>query len=296
MQKKILITGCSGFIGRHAVSYSLKNGYRVVGLDLKPLGIKDKDLAFVRGDINDMRAVERAARGCRYVLHLAAMTSLPDFRYDLHRSYGTNVMGFLNVIEAAKRNRCAKFAYASSSAVYGDSFSEESVIDVKAQRNHYGKSKLIDEMIADSYADSFKLSTVGLRYFNVYGPGEEVKERSSPVTQFLKSRRKDGAITIFGDGKQSKDFIHVDDAIRITFMLIESRKGVGVFNVGTGVSTSFNEVARIMGPAKVAYVRNPYLSSYIFYLKADTRRLRKAIGKYQFIRLKDGISRLMGRT
>lgn len=291
--KRILITGCSGFIGRHAVSYALNNGYDVVGLDLNPLDKKHKNLTFIRGDINNKNTVEKAAEGCDYVLHLAAATSIPDFQYDLYTNYTTNVVGFMNVIEAAKSNKCKKFVYASSSAVYQNDFGEDAIIKVKELRNHYGKSKLIDELIADSYIDAYKLSAVGLRYFNIYGSGEEVKLRSSPITQFLYSKRKNDTITIFGDGKQAKDFTHIDDAIKITFKLMESRKSLGVYNVGTGIATNFIHIAELMNPKKVVYVKNPYLSSYIFYLKADTRRLLKEIKGYQFISVEKGISRLL---
>jgi nucleoside-diphosphate-sugar epimerase len=257
--KRILITGCSGFIGRHAVSYALNHGYEVVGLDLKPLDKKHKSLTFIKGDINNKNTVERAAEGCTHVLHLAAATSLPDFQYDLYSNYSTNVLGFLNVIEAAKINKCQKFVYASSSAVYQKSYSEDSIIEFKKLRNHYGKSKLIDEAIADSYIDAYKLSAVGLRYFNIYGPGEEVKQRPSPITQFLYSKRKNDTIAIFGNGKQAKDFTHIDDTIKITFKLMESKKSLGVYNVGTGIATNFIHIAKLMHPKKIVYIKNPYL-------------------------------------
>ena len=292
MPKKILITGCSGFIGKHAVSYALKTGYSVVGLDIKSTDMKNGKFTFIKGSINDKATVSRAVKGCNYILHLAAATSLPDFQYDLYSNYTTNVLGFLNVIEAAKRNGCKKFVYASSSGVYQDKYSEDSVINVGTQRNHYGKSKLMDEMIADSYIDSYKLSAVGLRFFNVYGPGEEVKERSSPIAQFIMSKRKNDTIVIFGDGTQSKDFTHIDDTIKITFKLMEDKKSLGIYNIGTGVATNFNRVARLINPARIVYTKNPYLSSYIFYLKADTRRLFKRIGKYKFVTVEEGISRL----
>ncbi len=292
-KRSILVTGCSGFIGRHAVSYALKNGYRVVGLDIKPIDIKDKDLRFIKGSVTDREVVEKAARGCDYIIHLAAATSLPDFQYNLYRDYGINVMGFLNVIEAARKNKCKKFVYASSSAVYLNGYSEDTAIDINALRNHYGKSKLIDDAIAESYIDASKLSVVGLRFFNVYGPGELVKLRPSPITQFTVSKKKDDTITLFGDGKQAKDFVHINDVIKITFKLMKSKKSSGVYNVGTGIATSFITLARLMKPKKIIYTKNPYVSSYIYYLKADTTKLIKEIGKYHFITVKKGVSRLL---
>ncbi len=295
MTKKILITGCSGFIGMHAVNYALKHDYIVVGFDHKQVDIKDKNFTFIKGDISDKESVAKAAKGCDYIFHLAAATSLPDFQYNLYRAYTINIVGFMNAIEAAKENKCKKFIYASSSGVYQNEYSEDSVVNVNTQRNHYGKSKLIDDMISDSYIDSYKLSSVGLRYFNVYGPGEEVKQRPSPLTCMIVEAKKTGAVTIFGDGKQTKDFIHIDDAIKISFMLMESEKSLGVYNVGTGIGTNLNQIAEIMQPVKVLYKPNPYLSSYIFYLKADTKKLFSVIGKYKFIKVEDGVKKLMAK-
>ena len=290
---RLLITGCSGFIGRHAVSYALKKGYHVVGLDARPLGKVNDNLRFFRGSITDRHAVEKAAKGCSYILHLAAATSLPDFKHNLYRDYGINVTGFLNVIEVARRNRCKKFVYASSSAVYLNKYSEDSKIDIKSLRNHYGKSKLIDDAISESYIDAYKLSSVGLRYFNLYGPGEEVKLRPSPITQFLSEMKKSNTITLFGDGKQAKDFIYIDDAIEITFRLMESNTSLGVYNVGTGMATSFLSIAKLMKPKRILYMKNPYTSSYIYYLKADTKRLLREIGKYKFINVRDGVNMIL---
>lgn len=290
---RLLVTGCSGFIGRHAVRYALNNQYNVIGFDTKPPHIDDPGLSFVEGNINEKKAVEDAARGCDYILHLAAATSLPDFQYDLYTNYLTNIAGFMNAIEAAKVNNCRKFIYASSSAVYQKEYAETAIIDIMTQKNHYGRSKLIDDAIAASYNETHKICAVGLRYFNLYGPGEEVKERSSPVTQFLMSKKRDDTITIFGDGSQAKDFIHIDDAIALTFKLMESKTSSGVYNIGTGVSTSFLRIAELMHPKKIIHKDNPYLSSYIFYLKADMRRLLAEVKGYKFITIEEGISRLV---
>ena len=291
-RKKILITGCSGFIGRHTVRYALGHGYQVVGLDLRPLTIRHKNLTFFKGSINNRALVEKVTKGCGYVLHLAALASLPDFNKDLHANYTTNVVGFMNVIDAARKNKCKKFVYASSSGVYKDEFSEESVINVMTQRNHYGKSKLIDEMIADSYIDTHKMPVVGLRYFNIYGPGEEDKLRSSPITQFLMEKKRSDTITIFGDGKQSKDFTYIDDAVELSFRLLEDKKSLGLYNIGTGVTTNFLQIVKLMKPSKVIFTKNPYLSTYMFYLKADTKRILKAVKGYRFVKLSDGIKRV----
>lgn len=288
--KKILITGCSGFIGRHAIEYGLKHGYEIVGLDVNPISKDDKDFSFFKGSINDKKLVEDAAKGCEYILHLGALASLPDFNKDLYSNYTTNIVGFMNVIDAAKTNT-SKFVYASSSGVYQNEFGEDTVIDVHKQRNHYGKSKLIDEMIADSYIDTHNMKAVGLRYFNVYGPGEEDKYRSSPITQFLLEMKKKDTITIFGDGKQSKDFTYIDDVIKLTFALLEDKESVGVYNIGTGVTTSFNEIAKMMNPGRIVYTENPYLSTYMFYLKADTRKLLKKFKDFKFTDVKEGIER-----
>ncbi len=289
--KQILITGCSGFIGRHVSAYAVAAGYRVVGLDLKDCDVEG--VRFIRGDLRDKNIVENAAKGCDYVIHLGAITIPQRFKEDLVGNYEININGFINVIEAARKNNCKKFLYASSASMYlPESFSEDAVIDTHRQRNHYSKSKMVDEMIADSFNDVYGFKSIGLRFFNVYGKDEERKGQSAcALGQFLMAKMNGEPLLIYGDGKQSKDFIYMDDAVKILFLILEKTDS-GVYNVGTGVNTQFNTIADLIDKGAKKYIPMP-LPTYQYITKADTRRLLSLIGKYKFVSIEEGITELL---
>ena len=284
--KKILVTGCSGFIGRRVAMAAIEKGYQVSGIDIKDCDIQDVE--FEKVSITDAEGMVRAAAGADSIIHLAAVTSNLEFEKNLKRSYEVNVQGFINVIEAAVKNKCKRFLYASSSAVYIDSFSEDSVIDIKKQRNHYAKTKIINEMIAQSYSDLYGLSTVGMRFFNVYGEGENDKGNYASIINLFFNQRSSGKpITVYGDGRQSRDLISVDDVAEIAMRLVDKGSGE-IYNIGTGESIPYGEIAGMIGGTDVKYTKNP-LSSYQYLTRADTRRLIDAIGRYKFISCKEWI-------
>lgn len=284
--KKILITGCSGFIGRNVAALALKEGYEVVGLDIKPCTVEG--VKFINADITDRAKMMKAVSGVDAVIHLAAVTANTEFEKDMLRCYDVNVNGFMNVIDAAVKNKCGRFVYASSAAIYIDSFSEESVIDIKKQKNSYAKTKLIDEMIARSYQDIYNISAVGLRFFNVYGNGENEKGNYASIVIRFKEMKKAGSpLLVYGDGKQARDMINVSDAAKIALVLMQ-RGTHDVYNVGTGESVPYNDIADALDRKNKKFVKNP-LSSYQLLTKADTTRLRSVIGDYKFIKVKDWI-------
>ncbi len=227
-----------------------------------------------------------------YVIHVAAITSNLEFEKQLDFCYDINVNGFNSIIEAAYKNKCKRFVYASSSSVYKDKFSEDALLDIHGQKNHYAKTKMINEMIAASYNDLGALETVGTRYFNIYGPGESKKGAyASIISIYINQMLKDKKVTIYGDGKQSRDLIHVNDVAGITLKLLKKGKP-GIYNVGTGKATSYNEIADVVSGGKKAYVDNP-LSTYQLLTKADTKKLLSAIGDYKFKDVKDGVKEMM---
>jgi len=287
--KRLLITGSSGFIGMGVAREAARRGYEVVGFDIvKP---EKAEFEYVVGDITDRNAVAKVFKsGIDHVINLAAITSTTEFEIDKKTVFDTNVTGFINVIDLAARNGCKRFTYASSSAVYADSFSDTDMIDVSKIKLDYGRSKMIDEMIADSYAcRNRNMRVVGTRVFNAYGYGDHRKGKaSSPVYKFIESRMKGETIRIFGDGKQRRDFIYIDDTSEITMDLFEKAE-TGVYNIGTGVATTYNDIAKYVGgPSEL--VKNP-LSDYPTYKCADTRKLIKAVGNYKFTGIREGIEK-----
>jgi len=236
---------------------------------------------------------------------------MAGFQDDLEANYYTNVAGFLNVLDVAHHAKVAKLVYASSSAIYfdgkysqlaqklGEAFTEEDpFINPLRLHTHYGKSKLINEMIAASYDSAYNFSTLGLRYFNVYGAGDEKKtNRCAPVQHFINSRKEGKPIVIYGDGSQAKDFIYVDDAIDITFRLLESNAD-GVCNVGTGVATSFNDAADTVdelfqSKSEHRYVPIPNPDSYQYYTRADVSKMLSFVGEHKFTTLREGLGHLV---
>ncbi len=287
MRKNVLITGVAGFIGRYVAEEALRRGYRVTGVDRNT--VRTPGIEFVKTDIRDEERINQLARGKDLVVHLAAVTSNVEFIKSPADCYDTNVNGFMSVIDSAARNGCERFVYASSAAVYVDSFSEDTVIDFKEQGNHYAKSKIMNEMMAESYAHIFGMRTIGLRYFNVYGSGENDKgDYASIVTLFLKAKRNRDPLVVYGDGTQARDLIHVTNAAHATMDLLD-RGSDRVYNIGTGVATPYRAIAEMIDKDHIRYVPNP-LPNYQYFTQAHTARLRGVLGAtYQFFELSEGM-------
>ncbi|MEM3245913.1 MAG: NAD-dependent epimerase/dehydratase family protein [Candidatus Micrarchaeaceae archaeon] len=286
----VLITGSSGFIGSHVVAEAIKNGYKVKGLDIADPK-QNGGFEFVRADIRDKKAVSDAMEGVDYVVHLAAITSVVEFEKDPVTCFDININGFLNVLSAALKNNVKKVVYASSSAVYtGKHFSEELPIDYMKQNNPYSQSKLINEMHAQYFMHSKGLKCIGLRFFNVFGEGENEKgQYASIVTQFMKNKANGEPLIVYGDGLQARDFIYVDDVAKITLLLLKKADS-GVYNVGTGQAISYKRIAEIIDKDHIKYVENP-LKSYQYLTKADTSKLLMVIGRYEFVKLEEWMQR-----
>lgn len=290
---KLLVTGGAGFIGKGVVRRALELGYKTTSFDLNEC--KVKGVESVIGDIRAREALTKAMDGNDYVIHLAAITSPLEFEKDMKGCNDINVTGTLNVFEAARQSKVKRVLYASSAAVYMNEFSETSVIPHFMLRNYYAKTKLINEMHAHSYRDAHGLDAVGLRFFNVYGPGENQKGAyASIISRIIASKAKGEKFVIYGDGTQARDHIHIDDASRITMLLLEKGKEE-VYNVGTGTPLKYGDIAReILGENGFEYAENP-LKSYQMLTKADTKRLLKAIGPYAFTDAKKAIKGMQGK-
>ena len=285
----MLVTGVSGFIGRHVAEEALRRSYRVTGVDRHRSYIEG--ITFIEADIRDKDRMVQVMKGTDCVIHLAAITSNVEFMENPVDCYDINVNGFLNVIDAVAKRGCKRFVYASSAAVYVDSFSEDAVIDFRKQSNHYAKTKIMNELMAKSYEDICQISTTGLRYFNVYGTGENEKgDYASIITLFLKAKKNGKSLVIYGDGKQSRDLIHVTDAARITLAALE-KGSYHIYNVGTGIATAYGTIAEMIDKHHVRYVPNP-LPSYQYYTRAETGRVREIVHPDKLMELQEGIAEM----
>lgn len=242
---RVLVTGGAGFIGSHTVDTMLARGWFVRVLDNLSAGRRanlpadDAGWDFRHGDIRDPQAVASAIDGMDAVLHLAAQVSVQASIADPAASAGHNVLGFVNVLEAARRAGVARVVYASSAAVYG--MPARLPLDESAPTgpiSPYGLEKLIDDQYAALFAGLHGLLPLGLRYFNVYGPRQDPRSPyAGVISKFVDAAIAGQPVRIFGDGRQTRDFVYVGDVAAANVAAVASR-ATGIVNVGTGASVT----------------------------------------------------------
>jgi UDP-glucose 4-epimerase len=336
---RILVTGGAGFIGsnlanallhetKNSSQYPAKqqfksqglnrvNGERndksneVIALDDLSLGTPSnlsKEVRFVKGSVMDYDLVLELSKDCDYIFHQAALSSSPMFLDDPRKGVDTNVMGFMNIMESAKRNKVKRVIYASSSSIYnGLPTPYRESVNV-APRTFYESSFYCREVIAQTYNLEYGVESIGLRYFSVYGPNERHKGRfANNISQFIwDMAEKQKSPIIYGDGTQTRDFTFVDDVVRANILAMgkqsnrsagesndndnvkEYRRNnnlgsrFGIYNIGTGIQTSFNRVVEIInkslgtdiGPT---YTKNP-INNYVQHTLADISLARLELG------------------
>ena len=251
---KSIITGGAGFIGSNLTDHLVRIGHKVVVLDNFVSGKKSnishhskKKVKIVKIDISDSEKLSKYFKGADYVFHLAALAQIIPSIKNPKKYFNNNVNGTLNVLEAAKKVKIKKFIYAASSSCYGNPkkfpTSEKDQIDLK---NPYAATKFIGEELVMRYATLYKMPNISFRFFNVYGPRLSISGQYSAVMgNFLSQTKSKKALTIVGDGKQTRDFIHVDDLANAFIKVIKSKLVNKIYNLGSGKSTSINTVAKI---------------------------------------------------
>ncbi len=250
---RFLVTGGAGFIGSHLVEYLQKRHERVRVLDNFSTGKMENIDAFVdrieliTGDVRDRKACEEAVKGINFILHQAAVCSVPRSIEDPVATNETNVDGTLNLLIAAKEARVKRFICASSSSVYGDSEVLPKVETMDPNPSSpYGVTKRVQENYCNVFYKIYGLETVCLRYFNVYGPRQDpYSPYSAVIPSFIRSLLRDESPTIYGDGEQTRDFTYVSDCIQANWKACHAQ-GIegGVFNVATGKRIAINQLYR----------------------------------------------------
>lgn len=244
------VTGGAGFIGSHLVRRLVSDGHdvtvidnlvrgRVANLD----GILD-DINFEEADIRDQKRLDELLIGADGIFHQAALGSVPESWKDPELYRSVNVEGTRNILQIAGRRHIG-VVYASSASVYGNTRSIPIVEDTKRMPlNPYGKTKLDCEILAEGYARR-GVRVIGLRYFNVFGTGQNL-DYAGVISKFLDRLGRGEPPVIFGDGSQIRDFTFVEDVVDANLLAMASNIGHGFFNVGGGRPVSLNELARIM--------------------------------------------------
>lgn len=257
---KSLVTGGLGFIGTRMCQRLLDEGHEVVVLDIGLAGtrrrIKHPKIKYVFNDVCNYKDTRWLYDGVDYVFHMAAVSRVPACEENPTIAFNTNYVGTATVLQCALEAGVKHVVNSSTSAVYGDD-DRRLAEDYNDPISHYGQSKYHAELLCKHYNQQHKLRTTSLRYFNVYGPGEDASGQYAQVVAiFMDNYRKGQPFKIFGDGSQRRDFVHVDDVVDINFKCITHDDDVfyggnpygKTLNVGTGISHSVLDIAKAIQP------------------------------------------------
>ena len=247
-QKISVVTGGAGFIGSNLVSMLLEKGDMVVVIDNESANTHDEvywnsNAINIKGDITDFKLLKNACTDADCIYHLASDISIQYSIENPTKTYTNNLIGTLNVLEVARVLDIKKVVFSSTAAIYGSTSEPCIETDRPDPLNPYSVSKLAGENLMKMYNDLYGIETVSLRYFNVYGPRQAYKGQYAPVIGIFQKQKNEGKpLTIVGDGGQSRDFVHVADVAAANIFVSETNT-VGVFNVGTGVEYTINQIA-----------------------------------------------------
>ena len=252
---KVLVTGGAGFIGSNLCEALLEKGNKVVCLDNFATGkrenleqlLKDTNFTLIEGDIRKLEDCLKATKDVDYVLHQAALGSVPRSIKDPITSNDVNVSGFLNMLVAARDNGIKRFVYAASSSTYGDSESMPKVENVIGKPlSPYAITKYVNELYADIFSKTYGLETIGLRYFNVFGRKQDPNGAyAAVIPKFVSQLMKGESPVINGDGNYSRDFTYIDNVIQANLLslITTNKKAINtVYNVAYGDRNTLNDL------------------------------------------------------
>ena len=252
--KRVAITGGAGFIGSNLADELATSNSIIIIDDLSTgkkeniVGLINKDnVRFTQGSILDLGLLQECFRGVDFVFHLAALPSVPRSIKDPQATNEVNISGTLNVLLAARDNKVKKVIYSSSSSVYGDTHILPKKEDLlPCPESSYAVTKLCGEYYCQVFQQVYRLNTVCLRYFNVYGSRQDPNSQYAAVIPRFISRTLEGKPPIiFGDGEQTRDFTFIKDAVDANILAAES-DATGVFNIGTGNRTTINDLSKLV--------------------------------------------------
>ncbi len=258
-KKSILITGGAGFIGSNLCEYFLSKDYKVVCLDNLATGhlyniepfFPNDNFTFIEGDIRDLETCHKAVEKIDYVLHQAALGSVPRSLKDPITSNDVNVSGFLNMLVASRDAGVKRFVYAASSSTYGDSESLPKIEEIIGKPlSPYAITKYVNELYADIFSKAYGLETIGLRYFNVFGRKQDPNGAyAAVIPKFVMQLMNYESPVINGDGNYSRDFTYIDNVIQMNelAMLTENPEAINtVYNTAFGDRTTLNQMVTLL--------------------------------------------------
>jgi len=256
---KILITGGAGFIGSNLAEYFLAKGDHVVVLDNFSTGhlrnlnhlLSNRNFKLIEGDIRHPKDCETATQGVDFILHQAALGSVPRSIQDPQTSNEVNISGFLNMLVAARDAKVKRFIYAASSSTYGDSDSLPKVEEkIGRPLSPYAITKYVNELYADIFSRHYCLETIGLRYFNVFGRRQDPNGAyAAVIPKFVMQLMRHESPVINGTGEFSRDFTYIDNVVQMNelAMLTKNREAINtVYNTAVGERTTLNQLVELL--------------------------------------------------
>ncbi len=298
--KRVLITGGAGFIGSNIVQALHENNEVLVLDDLttgKRNNLDGMDVELIASSIRDADKVRGAMEGVDYVFHHAAIASVPRSVDDPVSSNQVNVCGTLRVLMEARDAKVRKVVFASSSAVYGDAPSEiKREDDLPSPISPYAVTKMTGEMYCRNFWLNYRLPTCSLRYFNVYGPRQDpASDYAAVIPRFISAAKAGRALTVFGDGEQTRDFVYVKDVVQANILAATDQEHNGeVFNVANQEKVTVNQLASLvlksLGREEGGIVHLEERKGDVKHSLADIRKARRMLGYVPRIGLEEGLS------
>lgn len=308
---KVLVTGGAGFIGSNLIEALLEQNNKVVCLDNFSTGKRSNiepfqsnpDFRLIEGDIRDPETCNHACEGVDYVLHQAALGSVPRSIKDPITTNNVNIGGFVNMLVAAKSANIKRFVYAASSSTYGDHKALPKVEEVIGKPlSPYAVTKYVNELYAAVFTDLYGIETIGLRYFNVFGKRQDPDGAyAAVIPKFIKSLLNGEAPVINGDGSQSRDFTYVDNVVQINQLALLTTKPESlntIYNVAFGGNTTLNQLYDHLiqylakyrpGTSKIKPIYGPPRQGDIQHSLASIDKARNLLGYNPQYSISDGL-------
>jgi UDP-N-acetylglucosamine 4-epimerase len=317
--KNWLITGVAGFIGSNLLETLLKLDQKVVGLDSFATGhrhnldevksevteLQWSNFSFVEGDIRDYNTCEKTLSGVDYVLHQAALGSVPRSIADPVTTNAANISGFLNMLQASKEAKVSSFTYAASSSTYGDHPALPKVEEnIGNPLSPYAVTKYVNELYAGVYAKTYGFKTIGLRYFNVFGKRQDPNGAyAAVIPKWTAAMIQGEEVFINGDGETSRDFCFIENTVQMNILAATAKEDAKdeVYNVAVGDRTTLNDlytsIAKALEENDIAITKQPSYRDFragdVLHSQADTSKAEKKLGYQPEFRILGGISKAM---
>lgn len=294
---KVLVTGGAGFIGSHLVALLKEKSIETRVYDSLLTGSVDRipeGVSFIKGDIRDKNMLTTAMYGVTHVVHLAALVSVPESMLHPEETFAVNGEGTENVFVAARAAGVKCVIYATSAAVYGDAPGLPKREDMPlAPQSPYAESKIQNELAAAKLATK-GFSLMGLRFFNVYGPGQKADHAyASVVPRFIKDAREGKPLPLTGNGSETRDFVHTSDIARAIFMALQSETG-GVCNIASGTETKISDLIELIRETLPVQVNElPARPGDIAHSVADISRAKEVLHWSPTVAFSEGIRELL---